>query len=315
MIELEPIKDSSDGWEAVEKEIDALFRKEIYQPLMKELKSNTITNSIDDLIGAIESGRLSFYRGEFKGRSNATISRELRKIGARWDRKQGSWKVPLSSLPDDVVDAIDRSRGKFERLVSKLDRLLESIMPEKIAEKLKLSDLFGKIIWRMDQSVRKTLEGIVVVPEVTPEMKNRIASEYEKNMQKYIQDFTEKEIISLRRKVRKNFLQGGRREELIETIKSSYGVSHNKAKFLARQETGLMTSKFRESRYQENGVEEYKWYCVAGSANHPVRPMHKALEGKTFRWDDPPVTSPDGRRNNPGEDFNCRCFARPVVRF
>jgi SPP1 gp7 family putative phage head morphogenesis protein len=95
-------------------------------------------------------------------------------------------------------------------------------------------------------------------------------------------------------------------------------VSANKAKFLARQETSLMTTKLKETRYREAGVNEYKWKTVAGSKLHPVRPSHKILEGRIFRWDDPPITTPPGeavRRNNPGQDYNCRCFAQPIVRF
>ena len=52
---------------------------------------------------------------------------------------------------------------------------------------------------------------------------------------------------------------------------------------------------------------------VVGSPNHPVREMHKALAGKVFSWDDPPITNEKGDRNNPGQDYGCRCYARPIV--
>jgi SPP1 gp7 family putative phage head morphogenesis protein len=99
-------------------------------------------------------------------------------------------------------------------------------------------------------------------------------------------------------------------------IRESFGVTEKKAKFLARQETGLLMAKFKESRYTESGIHQYKWRCSAGSAKHPVRPSHKVLDGRVFRWDTPPITTaPDEpqRRNNPGEDFNCRCVAIPIV--
>lgn len=101
-------------------------------------------------------------------------------------------------------------------------------------------------------------------------------------------------------------------------IQDSYDVSANKAKLLALQETSLLMGKFKQVRYADSGVQEYRWGCVAGTKNHPVPPWHKALEGKIFRWDGPPITSKLGEpvhRSNSGEDFNCRCFARPIVRF
>jgi SPP1 gp7 family putative phage head morphogenesis protein len=158
-------------------------------------------------------------------------------------------------------------------------------------------------------------KNILVMPRLTDSEREKIADEYTLNLTRYIQTFTEKEIVNLREKIEKNVMSGSRYESIIQSIKRSYGVSQNKAKFLARQETNLMMSSFKAARYQSAGVEEYIWTTVVGSKNHPVRPMHKALDGKIFRFDSPPITSQDGQRNNPGEDFGCRCTARPIVRF
>jgi len=45
-----------------------------------------------------------------------------------------------------------------------------------------------------------------------------------------------------------------------------------------------------------------------------VRPGHKAMKGKIFRWDTPPEVEENGRymRHGPGEVWNCRCFAYPL---
>jgi hypothetical protein len=44
-----------------------------------------------------------------------------------------------------------------------------------------------------------------------------------------------------------------------------------------------------------------------------VRERHAELDGERFRWDDPPVTNEDGDENHPGEDYQCRCTAYPVL--
>lgn len=123
--------------------------------------------------------------------------------------------------------------------------------------------------------------------------------------------------MKLRKQVMAAAFRGNRYDALVKTIQRSYGVTVSKAKFLAHQETNLLMAKFKETRYTDAGIVEYRWRCVTGSKLHPVRPSHKALDGKIFRFDDPPITTPPSeapRRNNPGEDYGCRCTAVPVVR-
>ena len=92
-------------------------------------------------------------------------------------------------------------------------------------------------------------------------------------------------------------------------------MSQRKAKFLASQETRLLTSKLKEVRYKDVGIDEYIWQTVKGTPEHPVRPMHKKLNGTKQRFSSPPITNEKGQRNNPGEDYRCRCVARPIVKF
>lgn len=313
---LSPIKESPEDYEKIEREILDLLKKEIFLPVLAELgeKRTALTNSADDLIRAIASGRITFSRGQFKGRFGAGVSRELRRIGATWDRKQGSWKIPLGSLPYEIKVAIQMSEARFLSIAAKVDRQLAQLLPEEIAGKLKIEKIFDTTIFKVDRSFKKSVQGIKVAPDLTPERRKIIAQEYTENLQRYIKDWSEKAIRDLREDIQKNAFIGNRSENMIKVIQKNYEVSQNKAKFLARQETSLLMTKFKEIRYKDAGINEYKWFCVAGSPKHPVRPMHKALENKIFSWNNPPITSIDGKRNNPGEDFNCRCFARPIVK-
>lgn len=314
---LPPIKETTEDYEEIEKCIIALFKTEIYLPLLREmgLGSKTLKNAPQDLADAIRSGRITFYRGEFRGRFSSAITRELKKIGAKWDRRQGSFKIQLSSLTPEIKHAIETSENRFLQTISRIDKKLREILPEEIADRLNISDRFDSVLWKVDKEFRKSIKGITVAPDLTPERRKKIAEEYTNNMRLYIKEWTEKEIVKLRKDVQSKAFAGNRYETMVKTIQKSFGVSQNKAKFLARQETSLLITKFKETRYTDAGVREYIWSCVAGSTNHPVRPMHKKLEGKRFRWDDPPITDEKGNRNNPGQDYNCRCFARPVVKF
>lgn len=315
--ELQHVKESSVEYEEIERIILALFRDEIYLPLLKILgePKSTLQNATSDLIGAILSGKIVYSDGHFRGQFNSAVSRELKRIGAEWDRKQGSWKVSLRSLSTDVRSAIDAAQTKFKKAAERLEKHLKNILPEEIAGKLKTEKVFDTTLRRTDGSIQKTVQSITVLPTLTKEARAKLADGYTKDLQRYIADWSKSEILRLRKEVQASVLKGIRYENMVAHIQKSYEVSENKAKFLARQETNLMVSKFKEIRYADAGINQYKWCCVAGSKSHPVRPTHKALEGKIFSWDNPPITNDKGGRNNPGQDFGCRCFARPIVKF
>lgn len=323
-IELPVVQEPVEEWESIEAKIIELFKREIYLPLLKLFGENgkALQNSKDDLLKAIQSGRIQFNRGVFSGKLNATLTKELRLI-AKWDRKTGTFKALSSSLPLDVRNAISASDVRFQEKLKKIDDKLSQILPEEIAGKLNISQNFDSALWKTNQSFKKSVRSIIVAPKLTDEESKRISAEWNDNMKLWISDFTKKEITELRGKMQKTILSGNRYGSAVQTIQDSYGVSERKAKFLARQETNLLMAKYKEVRYQSIGVNEYKWHCVSGTKLHPVRKRHRALadaskKGKTFNWNNPPVTSEPGepeRRNNPKQDYNCRCSAIPVVRF
>ena len=87
------------------------------------------------------------------------------------------------------------------------------------------------------------------------------------------------------------------------------------ANFLVRNETEIFTAKFYELECRKLGITHYKWLATG---DERTRPMHKMLaeeskKGTVYRFDDPPVTDVKGNRNNPGEDYNCRCVAVAVT--
>ncbi len=312
------IVDSKDDYDQIEKMLLNLFREEIYLPLLAELNENKkILNAITpySLLRAIQDGHITFYRGRFKGRFNAKISKELRSIGAVWETKTVSFKFPTTKLPFDIRNAIAVSEAKFNASIKRIDEKLLKLNPVSIASKINLSKVFDSTIYKTEKKIEKTLQKIQVRPNLTDSMKKKISLEYNEDMKKYIQDWSEKEIKKLRANIAENAFSGKRYEGVIDQIQQSYGVSQAKAKFLARQETNLYVTKLQETLYTEAGIQKYKWTCVVGSVGHEVRHSHSILNGKVFRWDSPPVVNENGDRKNPGEDFGCRCYAIPQVEF
>lgn len=312
------VDDDSKYQEQIEKLIKKIFKEALYIPLIKLLgeTQSTLENSRDALIKAIRTGRVTHSQGVFRGRFTAGVSKELKALGATW--ADGVFRVRLSDLPTDVRSAIELSEARFQKKLESIQKKLDEVLPEDIAGKIDVTEIFSKEIYRVTKDIDETLKAITVMPELSDQNRREIASGWANNMKLTIQDFANDEIQKLRLDVSNNAFRGIRYEALVKDIQKSYGVTASKAKFLARQETNLLLTELKKTRYLEAGVDEYQWICVVGSPAHPVRDQHKKLDRQFFSWHNPPITSEPGepeRRNHPGQDFNCRCRAKPIVRF
>lgn len=330
-IELKPIKESTRDYEVLETQIRDLFKKTIFLPMLEPLgiEKKILYNSIEHeaLLQAIRLGRVTFNEGVFSGRFNSSVSRDLKILGARWDRKSGTFRISQKDLPIQVRAVISTSEYAFMHRLQKIDEKLAQLVPEEIAEKLKCENIFDRLLFKTEKDFKSSVSKIGISPTLSDESRKKIASEWETNMRFWVKKFTEDEILKLRHQVKDSFFKGDRYGSAVKMIQDSFQVSANKAKFLARQETHLLMTQYKQSRYVEAGVKSYRWRCVKmphdrSPGEHVkgnVRYSHGQLDGKVFSWDNPPVTSEPGaknqRRNNPGQDYNCRCFAIPIVQF
>jgi SPP1 gp7 family putative phage head morphogenesis protein len=163
----------------------------------------------------------------------------------------------------------------------------------------------------MNDDFEKAVRAISIPPKMELVQREFLANEWANNLNLYVKDWAEKEILEMRMKVQANAFEGNRAEGLVKMLQSNYQISKRKAKFLARQETSLLMSKFHQGRYAQVGITRYKW---GGAEDERERQDHKILNNKIFSYLSPPVTNrKTGARNNPGEDFGCRCVAIPVI--
>lgn len=98
--------------------------------------------------------------------------------------------------------------------------------------------------------------------------------------------------------------------EIGRQIQASYNVSKSHARFIARDQMAKLNARITQQQQTDAGITEYVWRTVGDGR---VRESHRHLNGKRFKYSDPPIVDPKtGRRANPGEDYQCRCVALPV---
>ena len=99
-------------------------------------------------------------------------------------------------------------------------------------------------------------------------------------------------------------------ETIRDRILEEGNVTKRQAALIARDQVLSLNAQVTEKRHAAAGVEKYTWRT---SGDGDVRPAHRALNGKVFRYDDPPVQNKKGERANPGQFYQCRCTAEPII--
>ncbi|MEW5804904.1 MAG: phage minor head protein [bacterium] len=110
--------------------------------------------------------------------------------------------------------------------------------------------------------------------------------------------------------VRHTVERGVSTEALIQNIVDEFGLARNRAHLIARDQIAKYLGKMTELRQKDVGVTEYIW---STSKDERVRPKHAAVDGQKFSWDDPPAVGSKGEKYHPGQDYQCRCVALPVL--
>lgn len=109
----------------------------------------------------------------------------------------------------------------------------------------------------------------------------------------------------------KGLTEGMRHSDVVAAIMESGNVSVNRATLIARTEVSRASSVLTQARAEYVGSTHFIWRTAQDG---DVRSEHKALSGKLFAWNDPPIADAhSGTRALPGCIWNCRCYAEPQI--
>ena len=311
MKQLKPTPLKPNYYADTEKEIKAFFDRVIFAPLFAELKKSNIEikNTNSPLYDALQTGRVYYDAGYIKGKFSSKISADLRKHGAKYDASKSGWHLPISKASPDIKIAMQLAETQLVDLQNRLVTTLDGIDVNAALEQYEFN--FDMPAEKANTDINKALKGITIPVEFTDEQKQALRDQWQENLKLYVKEWSEDNIIKMRKDITQNVVAGRRASQMEKVIAKEYGVSQNKARFLARQETSLMLSKMKETRYGNAGIFKYKW---STSKDSRVRDRHRHLDGGIFSFDDPPIVDLEtGRTANAGEDFNCRCVAIPII--
>lgn len=214
--------------------------------------------------------------------------------------------VRMAGTRTDSVDHADQSDVSvlLNTIEGQLQVRLDNTRLRNLTE---LVDEYGTEIsqagrFALIRQIRRMVGIDAMVPEPQLEM---MLETWREEGQRLITKMTREQIDDTMNIARRGIRAGDRPSLIAERVIKKTGITENKARLIARDQTNKLHGQLTKMRQENLGIESYIWRT---SLDERVRASHLAKEGKEFRWDDPP---PD--TGHPGEDINCRCTSAPVL--
>lgn len=286
----------------------------IFEEIFNLLKSNVVYNNNSKLQDALQSGRVYFQDGVFysvKGSFTNDIAKELELMNCRYSYVKKGYVKDVKTLPVDIKWAIDtanaRTAEKVTGIVLFLGLALRKMQQSK--ELINFNDNVNLIMSDLQNKFYKNAEKQkfeLIIPKLTEFQKTEIAKNYTNNLNFWVEDWTETEILKLRAEVQSLITAGKGLKSIEQYILKEFSVSQRKAAFLARNETTILQASYQESKLKEEGFTHFRW---VSKQDESVRPLHKELNGNVFSFDNLPIVDEKtGQRGLPGQTYNCRCI-------
>lgn len=225
-----------------------------------------------------------------------------------------------------VADSAD-----FRMQDSFIDELLEGI--EALRARWELADMAAKtlaqtFVGKIDKTTQGAIETIVgnamgvdLVKILSTEgLSNIVNAGISANVQ-LIKSIPQSYLDKVQMIITQEGTKGRSGKSLIKQIQEVYPVTESKARFIARDQTAKLNGDISRQRQTSAGIRGYRWRTVGDNA---VRESHKERNGKFYAWhpDDVGKKLEDGSVmldpetddiGNPGDDYQCRCIAEPVI--
>lgn len=306
---LKPIKMKESYVVKIRSLIDAQLLRTVYMPLARivdeQLRDNAKHTPLE---AALINGDITYKNGYLYGKFSAAIGKEIRKHGGVFDRRTKAYKLDMSKLPITAKTAIAHNAEAMRQQKEAINKSLDNVQEIQLDIDTALDEIFDDLALQADEIIPEDLEVPMSLDGYNEDI---LRKAYHENMDLYVKEWQDEAVQRMRNKVDETVRAGYRADTMSDILQSEYGISKRKADFLARQETSLLVSKYHREKAQAIGSKEYIW---STSADMRVRDRHKDLNGRTFSWDSPPIVdSATGRTGHPGEDFQCRCVARPIL--
>jgi SPP1 gp7 family putative phage head morphogenesis protein len=166
----------------------------------------------------------------------------------------------------------------------------------------------------LQTSLQKLSGGLTLKTDIlTGELKDILTATIAENVS-LIKSISSEYLTQVESAVYRSITTGNGLQDLVPFLHKQQGVTLNRARIIARDQTRKAFSNLNFARMEKIGIQEYEWLHSAGGQK--PRKLHQRMSGNIYRFDTPPVIDEKtGQRGKPGDLINCRCRAVPVIKF
>ncbi|RVU73448.1 MULTISPECIES: minor capsid protein [Lactobacillus] len=213
---------------------------------------------------------------------------------------KGGTQLKLDDATDDP-NWFDHLNQQLQLMAFSMEQASNSQDVNRIATK------FVKAINQFSYNNVKAQAAIVGIDPISdnPVLRNFVKSRIAENVS-LIESMRSQYLHSLEKDIYRSITKGGGITSITDAITNRTGMARRHADLIANDQTGTIISQLNSYRAKSAGAEKYLWRSME---DRRVRPKHRELDGKTFKYDDA-NGGDDGQL--PGEPIRCRCVAEPI---
>ena len=174
-----------------------------------------------------------------------------------------------------------------------IDLIIESLNRIQGYNKDKLFRAFRRAL---GVDVRPLLQDAIVRPFMLERIKDNV---------ELIKTIPPRAHVSLQRRIEQEFAEAPFDQSRIRRmVRDEYKSSGYNLRRIVRDQSSKLNGQLTQIRQRQLGVESFIWF---DAGDERVRAEHRARNGITFEWSDPP----DGEI--PGGPVQCRCYGQAVI--
>ncbi len=173
-----------------------------------------------------------------------------------------------------------------------------------------MTDIAKKIEAMTQEDFQKQLAPVLGVTALAIPSPNELREFFVHQNMKLIQSLPQNLVDQVEQVVLTGLRQGFHVKDLERSIKDKLAITKQKAQLIARDQVSKYSGDLTKHNQTYAGITHYRWET---SRDERVRAEHRALDGKEFAWDKPPVSDKSGGRFHPRQGYRCRCDAIPVI--
>lgn len=207
--------------------------------------------------------------------------------------------------PTTHMDVDDDWNDQLNDALEKIVRGLKKPTKEALQELDDIASATDEFNARRWQSLIRKAYGVSPT-NIDPKRYDYLLKSWAEDNAKLITDIPMKTMRQIRNETIDALTSGKTVDQMKSIVQERMDVSDSRAELIARDQVSKLNADLTKSRQEDSGVSSYIWRTVG---DERVRDSHAQCDGETFSWDQPPIDP----GCHPGEDYQCRCFAEPIL--